>query len=137
MHLNTIRPNRREALWQLGGGFGGIALAGLLAREGLLADDAPIPRSVGLHHPARAKYVIQLFMNGGASQMDTFDYKPELDRLHGKAFDPGNGVHVEAPTSVPGKVMKSYYEVPRGVFESDEELVRWARRAVAVAESKC
>ena len=49
--------------------------------------------------------MIQLFMNGGVSQMDTFDYKPELDRRHGQPFDPGS--HVEAPTSAPGNLMKS------------------------------
>jgi len=41
------------------------------------------------HHPAKAKSVIQLFMNGGPSQMDLFDPKPELDRLDGKPY-PGN-----------------------------------------------
>ena len=50
--------------------------------------------------------MIQLFMNGGASQADLFDYKPELVRRHGQAFDPGDGPHVEAATSTPGKVLK-------------------------------
>ncbi len=59
---------------------------------------------------AKARRVIQLFMNGGASQMDLFDYKPELVRLHGKAFDPGAGIRVEAATSAPGNVMKSPFE---------------------------
>ena len=45
--------------------------------------------------------MIQLFLNGGASQMDTFDYKPELERRHGQRFDPGS--HVEAPTQRAGK----------------------------------
>jgi Protein of unknown function (DUF1501) len=57
--------------------------------------------------------VIQLFMNGGASQMDLFDYKPELFRRAGEAFDPGAGEHVEAPTSVPGKVLKPPFEFRR------------------------
>ena len=43
----------------------------------------------GLHHRAKVKRVIQLFMNGGVSQMDTFDYKPELIKRHGQTFDPG------------------------------------------------
>jgi hypothetical protein len=62
------------------------------------------------HHPPKAKYVIQLFMNGGASQCDLFDYKPQLIAKHGQKFDPGNGVRVEASISVPGAIMKSPFE---------------------------
>lgn len=100
--------SRRDALWRLGGGLGGVALAHMLGQEQLLAGTEalrPKPElNGGLHHPAKVRRVIQLFMNGGVSQMDTFDHKPELDRQHGKEFDPG--AHVEAPTSAPGKVMK-------------------------------
>ncbi len=104
-----LTPSRRDLLWHLGGGLGGIALAQLLGESGLLANTTAKPRpefNGGLHHKAKAKRVIQLFMNGGASQCDTFDYKPMLEKMHGKTFDPGAGVHVEAVTSVPGKVMK-------------------------------
>ena len=63
------------------------------------------------------------------------------DRLYFKVDDASRGEFVAMGTGPfepsPGKVMKSYYEVPREVFERDEELVRWARRAVVVAESKC
>jgi hypothetical protein len=100
--------SRRQALWRLGGGLGGIALAQILGETGLLDAAAP-PRADwngGLHHRAKAKRVIQLFMNGGASQIDTFDYKPELNKRHGQKFDPGAGVKVEAVTSDPGKVLK-------------------------------
>jgi hypothetical protein len=102
--------DRRAFLWQLGGGLGGVALAHLLGSEGLLADDrpAPAPRADlngGVHHRARAKRVIQLFMSGAASQCDTFDYKPLLIKKHGEAFDPGG--KVELFQSVPGAVMKS------------------------------
>jgi hypothetical protein len=92
----TIHLGRRELLWRAGGGLGGIALASLLARDGLLAAKT--------HHPPKARRALQLFMNGGVSHMDTFDHKPALTRLHGKAFDPGE--RVEAVTSVPGKVLK-------------------------------
>jgi hypothetical protein len=88
--------SRRDFLWRVGGGFGGLALTQMMAESAL---------PTGLHHPARAKYVIQLFMNGGVSQMDTFDYKPELVKRHGLPFDPGE--RVEAATSEPGKLMKS------------------------------
>jgi hypothetical protein len=99
--------DRRAFLWQAGGGLGGLALACLLGEEGLLAAGPPAKAGPGgLRHRAKAKRVIQLFMNGGASQCDTFDYKPELIKQHGKKFDPGSGVRVEAVTSTPGTVMK-------------------------------
>jgi hypothetical protein len=64
----------------------------------------------GLHHRAKAKRVIQLFMNGGVSQTDTFDYKPGLIKYSGQKFDPGPGQKVESVTGSPGFiVMKSPY----------------------------
>jgi hypothetical protein len=99
---------RRDFLWHSGGGLGGIALASLLASEGLLAADIPTPKNDlngGLHHRARAKRVVQLFMSGAASQVDTFDYKPKLIQQHGQPFDPGG--KVELFQSAPGACMKS------------------------------
>ncbi|HWE38762.1 MAG TPA: DUF1501 domain-containing protein [Isosphaeraceae bacterium] len=108
MYPNAI--DRREFLWRLGGGLGGIALAHLLGSEGLLAADEGVERpraefNGGLHHRAKATRVIQLFMSGAASQCDTFDYKPKLIEKHGEKFDPGG--KVELFQSVPGAVMKS------------------------------
>src|SRR5579864_3183071 len=102
--------DRRRLLWQLGGGLGGIALAHLLGTEGLLAGELPGAKgraelNGGLHHRARAKRVVQLFMSGAASQVDTFDYKPELIKRHGQPFDPGG--KVELFQSSPGPCMKS------------------------------
>src|SRR5438132_7579287 len=97
---------RREFMWQLGGGLGGIALAWMLGKDKALAD-APHRRrelNAGLHHRARVRRVIQLFMNGGVSQMDTFDYKPTLVKRHGEKIDFGIKAAV---TSMPGAVMKS------------------------------
>lgn len=116
--------SRRDFLWRFGGGLGGIALSHLLGQEGLLAgpDRQNLkPRAElngGLHHRAKVRRVIQLFMNGGVSQMDTFDFKPELVRLHGKPFDPGS--HVEAPTSKPGNLMQSPF-----AFRQHGECGRW------------
>ena len=61
--------SRRDFLKQ--GSIGGLALASMLAREPLLGSGAP---SSGLHHPPRAKRVIQLFMAGAASHLDMFDF---------------------------------------------------------------
>jgi len=101
--------NRREFLWNLGGGLGGIALATLLGDAGLLADSgSPAPAADlngGLHHRAKARRVVQLFMSGAASQCDTFDYKPELIKRNGQAFDPGE--KVELFQSSPGPCMAS------------------------------
>src|SRR6516164_1710864 len=98
--------SRRDFLWQTGGGLGGIALAHLLGAHALLAGPTkPRPEFAGgLHHRAKVKRIIQLFMNGGASQMDTFDYKPELIKRHGQKIDFGIKAAV---TSTPGAVMKS------------------------------
>ena len=70
------RITRREVLWRLGSGLGGIALADLLGRDGLLAGtaegaDIAQPRpdlNGGLHHRAKVRRVIQLFMNGGPAR---------------------------------------------------------------------
>lgn len=96
--------NRREFLFHSGGGLGGIALAWLMGQDGAHAA-APMD---GLHHPAKAKRVVQLFMSGAASQVDTFDYKPELIKRAGEAFDPGG--KVELFQSDPGVVMPSPWE---------------------------
>jgi hypothetical protein len=90
---------RRELLFRSGGSLGGIALAVILGESGLLA--------AGPHHAPKAKRIVQLFMNGGVSQCDTFDYKPTLQKKHGQKFDPGTGEKVEGVTSVPGNLMKS------------------------------
>jgi hypothetical protein len=97
---------RREFLQSLGGGFGAVALADLFAQKDAVAGSHYLGIAGGIHHPARVRRVIQLFMNGGASQVDLFDHKPLLERLHGETFDPGAGIRVEAATSVPGKVLK-------------------------------
>src|SRR5260370_31463326 len=91
--------SRRDFLWRTGGGLGGLALAHMLGAQTPRADI-----NGGLHHKAKAKRVIQLFMNGGVSQVDTFDYKPELIKRHGEKRDFGIKA---AATSTPGAVMKS------------------------------
>jgi hypothetical protein len=75
--------SRREALARFACGFGGVALAGLLAEEAAAAPTDPLaPKKP--HFAARAKRVVFLFMHGGVSHVDTFDPKPKLAALNGK-----------------------------------------------------
>jgi hypothetical protein len=86
------RPNRRDFLATTAGGIGNIAVTSLLAQQSQAESTEAMPRIDPLdpllprdpHFPARAKNVIFLYMYGGPSQVDTFDYKPELFRLNGQ-----------------------------------------------------
>jgi len=94
MHCHRYLPpsvTRREMLTRCANGFGGVALSALLADRAFgenlktatgLPTDPLTPRAT--HHAPRAKNVIFLFMDGGPSQVDTFDPKPRLDREHGE-----------------------------------------------------
>jgi len=87
--------SRRQALKHAGTGFGYLALAGLLGENGRRAIAASPSRLGPLaprapHFPAKAKRIIFLFMSGAISQMDTFDYKPVLQKSDGKV-GPGGG----------------------------------------------
>src|SRR3954465_15607488 len=80
---------RREFLWQAGAGFTGVALAGLLDKAGFFAPRAASASTNPLAQKAtqlapKAKSVIFLFMYGGPSHVDTFDYKPKLYELDGQ-----------------------------------------------------
>ena len=82
----SLTLRRRDFLRQAGGGIGMIALANLLAEEGRTADAPSQANPFVLkppHFPAKAKNVIWLFMNGGPSHVDTWDYKPELEKRQG------------------------------------------------------
>ena len=96
-HFDPMRFNRRELFSSIGGGLGGIALSHMLANH---AEAGELQ-----HHPAKVKRVIQLFMTGGASPMDTFDYKPELERLHGQMLGPKE--KPDGFTAPAGAIMKS------------------------------
>jgi len=93
----SIKTDRRKFLGALSGTFSGLALGDLLAREGVLSGT--------LHHPPKAKRVVQLFMAGAASHVDTFDYKPLLKEKDGEAWDPGEAV--ELFQSTPGSTFAS------------------------------
>lgn len=85
--------NRRDVLPMLGCGFGSLALAGTASAG-------------NTHHPAKAKHVIFLFLNGGLSQVDTFDPKPELTRRHNQPL-PGPKVKTDSAT---GNLMASPFQ---------------------------
>jgi hypothetical protein len=83
--------SRREALLRSGTGFGSLALADLMINESnaeVGKMDPLAPKQA--HYPSKAKHVVHLFMNGGPSQVDTFDPKPMLDKYHGKPLPDAN-----------------------------------------------
>ena len=79
---------RRQALWEMGGGLAGIALAQLMSETA----QAATVRQPGPHFPPKAKNVIMIFLPGGISHVDTFDYKPELVKHHGKETKGANTI---------------------------------------------
>ena len=95
---------RREFLWQVGGGFAGLALIDLMTRDQAFAAESIQP----VHFPARAKHVVFLFMNGGPSQVDTFDPKPALTKWHGSKY---TGEHEVGSNNRPiGNLAQSPFE---------------------------
>ncbi|HVR74157.1 MAG TPA: DUF1501 domain-containing protein [Planctomycetota bacterium] len=110
---------RRDFLRRAGNGFGMVALAGLLERQGLLAPPCaaaepfrgPLAPRSG-HFPSRARSVIWLFMNGGPSQVDTWDYKPQLERVDGKEL-PGFDKNTGFFTDQVGPLMRSPFKFQR------------------------
>jgi hypothetical protein len=113
--MNLLAPlNRRELMKRAGAGFGSLALAGLLQDEQLLASAIPsinplAPRPPHNPERAKAKRVIWLFMNGGPSQVDTWNYRPELEKRDGQeleGFDKNTGFF----TAQVGPIMKSPFQ---------------------------
>jgi Protein of unknown function (DUF1501) len=95
-HRNFCGRTRREFLWEAGGGFTAVALAGLLGHDFLtsqaVAADGVTPFANPLapkkpHFAAKARSVIFLFMYGGPSHIDTFDYKPAMKGTDGKTVE--------------------------------------------------
>ena len=86
---------RRELVWQMGGGFAGLALTSMLNQDGFFGRHATAgDRTVNIaqpqpHFTAKAKSCIFLMMNGAPSQVDTFDYKPSLQKYAGQPLPEG------------------------------------------------
>ena len=123
----TTRPSRRSLFSQVGSGICGAALSSLLSQDlnaATPSDPNPTPTLAPklAHREAQAKSVIHLFMNGGPSQMDLFDPKPQLDRLHGKSYFEKIAGEVENPEAA-GTLFRSPYRFQQhgqsGLWVSD------------------
>ncbi|MCA9191562.1 MAG: DUF1501 domain-containing protein [Planctomycetales bacterium] len=119
------RRTRREFLWQTGAGFGSVALASILAQDGFWASTAraemasanPLAPKAP-HFAPKAKSIIFLFMYGGPSHIDTFDYKPAMVGMDGKTVNVktfGRGGHRNG-----GRVVE-----PRWKFKQYGECGKW------------
>lgn len=104
MGINLWRQlSRRDMLKQSSVGFGSLALSALMAEDSQAETNDPLAAK-SPQFPARADQIIFLFMHGGPSQVDTFDYKPFLERDHGKPLPFDKPRVVSAPT---GNLLKS------------------------------
>jgi hypothetical protein len=128
----TSRLTRREALFRMGGGFGSVGLASLLAQP---ASAEIIPNTLDPRSPQfepKAKRVIFLFLNGGLSQVDTFDPKPALDKFHGQPM-PGGNPKTERKT---GNLMRSPFRFRR-TGQSGIEMSEIFQHLEACADDLC
>ena len=107
---SSVAVGRRDMLARCGMGFGSLALAEMLAANHAPAGEPLNPLLPGApHFPSRIRHVIHLFMNGGPSQVDTFDPKPELQKRGGQTISDGN-LKTERPT---GALFPSPYRFRR------------------------
>lgn len=110
--MDLCCTSRRQMLQAAGCGFGSLALAGLIGRSSLCAADAPVP-----HPPIipRAKRIIFLFMQGGPSQVDSFEYKEALDRHDGQklAFDDARTIAKTGNRATNERILKSPWKFER------------------------
>ena len=97
-HKSKMPLTRRDALCRIGNGFGMLAFAGMVANS--------VAKAGAADFAPRAKRVIFLYMNGGLSQVDSFDPKPALEKYHGQPL-PGGSIATERKT---GTLMKSPFQ---------------------------
>ena len=121
--------DRRRWLTSTAAGIQAAVLTDLFSKD-IYGMEAPKARTTfdlkpqSTHHPPMAKGVIHLFMNGGPSQMDLFDPKPELDKRHGEDYFSELASEVENPT-VAGALMKCPYK-----FSQHGESGQWVSDAL-------
>jgi hypothetical protein len=111
--LPHLRLSRRHALKNLACGFGYLALAGLASQRAAASVNLLAPKLPHLH--PRAKRVIFIFMQGGPSHVDTFDYKPALDKYDGSPldFDDARTIANTGKRGTPQRVMKAMWKFAR------------------------
>src|SRR5262245_27289540 len=121
--------SRRDFLLRGGGGFGALALTYLLQGNRVFADP-PVADSGGSplapkkpHFPAKAKSCIFMFMEGGPSHIDTFDPKPELNKLAGKPL----------PSSF-GKVITAMGEIGSPLLASPRKWTQYGQSGLPVSD---
>ena len=129
--IPTVDMSRREMLRRCGTGVGMLGLAGLIANEAPAADGPLAPKRP--QFAARAKQVVHLFMNGGPSQVDTFDPKPRLEQYHGQPL-PMQNLRTERKT---GAAMKSPYKFQKYGQSGLEVSELFAKTAAAHADELC
>jgi hypothetical protein len=127
---------RREMLARSGLGFGMLGLAGVLAADGMLVSQAEAAGGAlapkHSHHPPKARQVVHLFMNGGPSQVDTFDPKPLLDKYHGQPLPTAN-LRTERKT---GAAMRSPFKFAK-YGESGIEISELFAKTAQHADRMC
>lgn len=118
---NSQNISRRQLFSRVAGGVGTAAIAGLLNEDVFGAGSTLNP---GPHHTPRARSMIHLFMNGGPSQMDLFDPKPELQKRHGEDYFKEIAGEVEFPQAA-GALMRSAFR-----FAQHGECGMWVSEAM-------
>jgi hypothetical protein len=117
MHSNySTFASRRDFLAGAFNGLGGLALGGLFAEQSRAVQTVNDPLRVAQpHHRRKAKHCIFLFMQGGVSQMDSFEYKPALNKLHGKPLPhvPTISGELQGRLNFPHVCVGSEYEFSR------------------------
>ena len=117
-HNHPLAPSntRRQFLMKAGMGFGSLAITDLLHQEGVIhaaENNNPLAERSS-HYKPKAKAIIWLFQTGSPSQVDTFDYKPELGKRDGQALagaDPKTGFFTTS-----GKCLKSPFRFQFGFW---------------------
>ncbi len=141
-HNHALLLNRRSFLSRTATGIGTLALGSLL-NPGLLADAAkPAEKWRGviqpLHFPAKAKRVIHLYMAGGPSHLETFDYKPKLKEMHGKPM-PESFTKGQQIAQLQGQTLKCFgpqYEFKK-YGQSGQEISELFPQLAKVADDLC
>ena len=115
-----LLKSRRKLLSEMAGGIGALALGDLFARNGYAASnskrtDPLAPKAP--HFPAKAKSVIFLFMEGGPSQMDLLDPKPELKKYHGQP----------APASITSQLQLAFTKPNAAILASPREFKKYGK----------